>query len=396
MCVMTEKPKVTLASNGRYWQANFYDRLGRRKAKSLGAKSELSRRQALVLCERLAVELTAHPQVADVGRVPSMAEWIETFITLKPDLGERGKQTYRQAADKFMAFVGTATKIDRITSTVAAEWVVSLNAPRKVKQGGHEVERVLSSSTVAHYCRHVRCILNEAVHQGVLTVNPFARIRTQPKKIVRSWHYVNRELFVTILAGCRNDGWRCFLSLQRLGALRKGEALAVRWHMIDWQRRTLTLPESITKTGQERIVPLDPSLHDLLRASRGGRGEADFIVPEAEVDRRSDSNQHSRFRTVLKKAGVRPWEDLFQTLRRNAVQDLRELLKDPWAVTAIAGHSEEVERKYYLGHVRQADMERITGAAKDDGLELVNARWKSLSKEAQAEILAIVRKHVVG
>jgi integrase len=393
---MADKPKVKLASNGAYWQACYYDSLGRRRAKSLGSKSEIGRRQALVLCERLAIELTARPQRADVGRAPSIAEWIETFITLKPDLGERAKHSYRQAAGKFMAFAGTATRIDRITATVAAEWVTTLAAPRVVTVQGKRVERMPSPATIAHYSRHMRCILNEAVHQGVLTVNPFARIRTQPKKIERSWYYVSPELFGTILAACRNDGWRCFLSLQRFGGLRKGESLAVRWGMIDWRQRTLTLPESVTKTGQERLVPLAPALYELLMSCRSGHVETDFIVPTAEVDRRSDSNQHSRFRTVLKKAGVRPWEDLFQTLRRNAVQDLRDLLKDPWAVTAIAGHSEEVERKYYLGRVRQADMDRITGAAKDAELDLVIASWKSLPEQARAEILAVVRKHSAG
>jgi len=93
---------------------------------------------------------------------------------------------------------------------------------------------------------------------------------------------------------------------------------------------------------------------------------------------------------------VEPWEDLFQTLRRNAVQDLRDMLKDPWAVTAIAGHSEEVERKYYLGRVRQADMDRITGADKNSDLDLLVATWKSLSPQARTEILAIVQKPAAG
>ena len=389
---MAGKPKVTLASNGDYWQAFYYDSLGRRKAKSLGAKCEISRRQAMVLCERFAVELTAQPQKADVGRSPSMAEWIETFITLKPDLGERAKKSYRKAADKFMAFAGTTTRIDRITATVAAEWVAALSAPVVVQKHGKEIKRTLSASTVAHYSRHVRCILNEAVHQGMLTANPFARIRTQPKKIERSWHYVDRELFKTILAACKNDGWRCFVALQRLGALRKGESLDVRWYMVDWERRILTLPEVVTKTSKERIVPLDPMLFELLRATKHDREDIDFIVHEHDVDRRSDSNQHSRLRTALKRAGIAPWEDLFQTLRRNAVQDLRDKLKDPWAVTAIAGHSEEVERKYYLGHVRQADLDRITGAAKDADLDELIERWSTLPKAAQNALMELARK----
>ncbi len=393
---MADKPRVTLASNGGYWLAYFYDSLGRRRARSLGSKSEVGRRQALVLCERLAIELAAQPQKADVGRAPTMAEWIQVFITLKPDLGERARRAYRQAAERFMKFSGTTTRIDRITATVAAEWVATLGTPYVVKQDGKELSRTLSPSTVAHYSRHVRCIFNEAVHQGVLAVNPFARIRTQPKKIERSWCYVDRDVFNRILAVCRNDGWRCFVALQRFGALRKGEALDVRWHMIDWERHILTIPEVITKTSQERLVPLDPTLFDLLKAARRDRKDTDFIVHEHDVDRRSDSNQHSRFRTVLKKAGVLPWEDLFQTLRRNAVQDLREALKDPWAVTAIAGHSEEVERKYYLGRVRQADIERITGAAKDAELDLVLARWKSLPRETRERILSLVRTPDAG
>jgi len=393
---MAEKPKVKLSSNGDYWQACYYDSLGRRRARSLGPKSEISRRQALVLCERLAIELITQPLKADVGRAPSMAEWIETFITLKPDLGDRAQQSYRKAADKFMDFIGTTTRIDRITAIVAAEWFASLSAPRTVKVGQKQVERVLSASTVAHYCRHVRCILNEAVHQGVLPVNPFARIRTQPKKIDRGWVYVNREVFASVLAACRNDGWRCFIALQRFAALRKGEALEARWFMIDWQQRTLTLPESMTKTNQERMVPLDPVLFDLLKACRHDRCDTDFIVPGNQVDRRSGSNQHSRLRVALKKAGVQPWEDLFQTLRRNAVQEFRDKLKDPWAVTSIAGHSEEVQRKYYLGRVRQTDMDRITGASKDDGLERIVERWKSLPQEAKDAILAIVNKHADG
>lgn len=96
-------------------------------------------------------------------------------------------------------------------------------------------------------------------------------------------------------------------------------------------------------------------------------------------------------------AGRRVWEDLFQTLRRNAVQDLREALKDPWAVTAIAGHSEEVERKYYLGHVRQADLDRITGTGGDDpqARELMQL-WGKLKTEQRSKLLALLRAATTG
>ncbi len=395
---MADKTAVTLASNGGYWQAFFYDTMGRRKARSLGAKDEISRRQALVLCERLAVELHAQPHRADMSKAPAMSDWLKSFFALKPDLGAKARRAYRIAANKFMEFVGNNTRIDRVTASVAAEWVTLLSTPVVTEKDGVKCEKTLAPATIAHYSRHVRCLFNEAVHQGILLTNPFARVRTQPRKIERSWHYVNRELFTRVLGACRNDGWRCFLALQRLGALRKGESLEAEWRMIDWERRLLTLPESVTKTGQERMVPLDPELYDLLKTVHASRPRTDvLIVPETEVDRASDSNQHSRFRAVLKKAGVAVWEDLFQTLRRNAVQDLREALKDPWAVTAIAGHSEEVERKYYLGHVRQADLDRITGTGGDDprARELMQL-WAKLKTEQRSKLLALLRAATTG
>lgn len=387
---MADKTAVTLSSNGGYWQAFFYDTMGRRKARSLGPKDEISRRQALVLCERLAVELHSQPQRADLGRAPTMSEWVTNFFALKPDLGKKARRAYRIAADRFIAFVGDNTRIDRVTASVAAEWVTILSTPVVTERNGVKKVKTLAPATIANYSRHIRCLFNEAVHQGILLANPFARIRTQPRKVERSWHYVTREQFTCILGACRNDGWRCFLALQRLGALRKGESLEAEWRMIDWKRRVLTLPESVTKTGQERLIPLDPQLHDLLQTVHAARPKADIlIVPTNEVDRASDSNQNSRFRALLKKAGIAPWEDLFQTLRRNAVQDLRDALKDPWAVTAIAGHSEEVERKYYLGHVRQTDLDRVTGQGSSSGLQTVIERWASLTETTKKEIIRL-------
>ncbi len=396
---MNTSHSVTLASNGKYWLARYYDSLGRRRGKVIGSKQHIGKRQALVLCQRLSVELHGNPARADSSRAPTLTKWLESFLALKPELGDRGRRAYVMAAKRFMQFAGEHTRIDRVTPSTAAEWVARLtDRPARIARPVSESSNVtkLSSGTVANYCRHVRCIFNEAVHQGVLMANPFARIRTQPRRIERSWHYVPRELFSRVLDACPNDGWRCFLALQRIGALRKGEALAVTWETVDLGRRLLTLPASITKTDQERIVPLDPELLGLLAAFRPATVAARTpIVPEGAVDRNSDSNQHHRFRTILKRAKVAAWEDLFQTLRRNAVRDLRQKLKDPWAVTAIAGHSEEVERKYYLGRVRQADLDRITGTEGDTRATELLEMWGKLGTDQQSRLLALLRAATV-
>ncbi len=381
---MAKQHPITLASNGAYWQARYYDALGRRRGKVLGAKAALSRRQAQVLCERMAVELQLQPGKAELGQAPTLAVWIERFMASKPDLGAQAKRAYKLAAEKFKAFAGAATRIDRITPAAAGEFVQTLTLP--AKDG-----KVLSPASIANYARHLRCLFNEAVHQRVLLTNPFARIRTQPKAFARHWHYVPRSVLTTILSHCPNHGWRSFLALQRIGALRKGEALQVTWAMVDWARRVLTLPGCIVKTGKERHVPLDPELHDVLKDAYPGPSAIEtLIVPKEDVDRSSDSNQHKRLRTILKRAGVEPWEDLFQTLRRNAVQDLRQTLKDGWVVTSIAGHSEAVQRDYYLGHIRQDDIDRVTGQdSRTVEVQIADA-LHGLSPQEQARLLAQV------
>ncbi len=395
---MVKKHAVSLASNGKYWLARYYDSMGKRKGKLLGPKAKLGRRQALVLCERFAVELHSNPARADLSKAPTISKWIESFFALKPDLGPKARRAYLIAGQKFKSFVGEHTRIDRITPAIAAEWVTRLSEPASTNNANivGKDQKSLSPATVAHYCRHIRCLLNEAVHQGILIANPFARIRTQPRKIERNWHYVPRELFSRILDACPNTGWKCFLALQRMGGLRKGESLATKWGMIDFTRRVLTLPETVTKTGQERIIPLDPELFALLQTVKATRdASVSDVVPTSDVDRSSDSNQHSRFITILKRAKVAPWEDLFQTLRRNAVQDLRETLKDPWAVTAIAGHSEEVERKYYLGRIRQGDLDRITGIGSDKQSAELMDLWARLTPDQQSKLLALLRAATV-
>lgn len=375
---MSRGPKVILSSNNGYWQASYYDSLGRMRKKSLGPKSSLSRRQAQALCERLAVELNLTPSRADVAKAPSLCKWTDSFLALKPDLSEAARRSYRLASTKLGEHIGKDTTLDRVTAMHAAEWVASLS------------NAGLSPASVANYSRHVRCLFNEATRQGLLVTNPFSRVRTQPKRIDREWHYVSRAEFTRILSVSKNSGWSAFLALQRIAGLRRGEALKLEWSMVDFEHRVLRLTGGITKTGRERIVPIDPELFAVLLAARECSDPTiAFVVAPNFVDRKSGSNQHARFETILKKAGIERWEDLFQTLRRNAVQDLRQKLKDPWAVTAIAGHSEEVERKYYLGRVRQDDLDRVTGQGSAGGLQVIVERWATLSEPIRTQIVRL-------
>ena len=372
---------VNLNSNGRYWQAVYRDRAGRRRARSLGSKADVSRRQAKKMCDQLAAELQINPGRRDAGRAPTLAAWTEAFLNQKKNLVADSQRAYRLASRKLREYLGEEIRLDQVTPHDAAQWRASLLG------GG------LSENTVASYCRHVRCIFNGAVNQEIIFRNPLVKVSTQAKTIDRDWHYVDHPTMKVILDACPNHSWASFIALQRFGALRKSESLRIRWAMINWRQRILRLPGDCTKTGKERIIPLGPRLLATLREGREAAAEDEtYVISSREVDKRSTSNQHARFRRILEARGIQPWKDLFQTLRRNAVQDLREKLKDPWAVTAIAGHSEEVERKYYLGHIRSSDIAKISGVGMDRQLDEVKAAWSELSKDQRLRVVRFVRR----
>ena len=58
-------------------------------------------------------------------------------------------------------------------------------------------------------------------------------------------------------------GEKTLIALCRLAGLRRGEALALPWSAIDWEKRWLTV--FATKTGAKRIVPIEPKLHGILK-----------------------------------------------------------------------------------------------------------------------------------
>ena len=95
------------------------------------------------------------------------------------------------------------------------------------------------------------------------------------------------------------------------------------------------------KTDSTRFVPIVPELHAILPdAWEQASAEAKNIVTL------SRNNLHRDFKMIVKRAGVKPWDDLWQTLRRSAETMFAETYpqKD---VSAWIGHSVKVSLEHY-------------------------------------------------
>ncbi len=259
---MARDNTVTLSSNGPYWQARYYDNRGHRRAKNLGPKSKLSKRKAKVLCNRLAAELYVNPGRADVGQASTLDEFLSRHMQIRTDLAEGTRRLHDMTRRYLLEFFGPKIRIDRISRATAAEWRDELALGRLTGAQTRKYRKLKSEATVCGHIRIARSMFSRAVRDDQIMFNPFGRLKGTAPEPRKDWRYVTLQEFERLLSVCPNISWQCFLGLQRLAGLRRGEALAVRWPDIDWDTHRLEVYAQ--KTKKTRFVPIEPRLYKLL------------------------------------------------------------------------------------------------------------------------------------
>lgn len=330
---------VRLKRNGAYWKAAWIDSAGDTREKSLGPRAKISNRQARILCQRLASEMRLNPSRRDAGKAPRLREYLDRYLEHRTDLRPRVWKMHHKTAEYLAGRIGEdgqaiagffdpALRIDRITRADAADWRAWIAA------------KELTEATICNHVRTVKVMFKRAVNEDLIPFNPFDRLKGTAPAPDKDWRYVTRDELQKMLAAAPDRHWRIFLSLQRLAGLRRGEALALQWPHVDWQARRLTV--FAEKTGMKRLVPIEPELYrQLLEAFEAAEPGVEPVAPVSE------NNLHRRMVALIKRAGLAPWPDPFQVLRRNCETDWAQLYPQ-YAVSTWIGHDIAVSAKHYL------------------------------------------------
>ncbi len=96
---MAMNSTVTLSSNGKYWQARYYDSMGVRRTKSLGPKKGLSKWQAKVKCDRLTAQLTLNPGMAYSSQPIKLGDFLARYLNSRTDLRKSTLDLHRLTGD---------------------------------------------------------------------------------------------------------------------------------------------------------------------------------------------------------------------------------------------------------------------------------------------------------
>lgn len=351
--------QATVNKHGKkyiYWVIRWYDAAGKRRGQHLGRADELSKRRAENLRREKESGLRPNPGRRNISRAPTVASFLEFYPAARAtELAPGSLELHRQTGRYMQAFFGSNRRLDEIMRHDARAFKTALSAGNLMHANKRQVNP--GPVTVDLHIRNARTIFNRAVADDLIEYCPFDRLGSPPS-VARDWHYVNAEEFEKLTEAARTMPWRLLLGLGRWAALRRGEALNLRWRNIDWSNNRLLVisqDDWDVKDKDARIVPICPELHELLLTAFDEAEEGEErVIPVGAV---SVKNISRNFSFLCKRAGVDRYAKPLHTLRKSCITDWAKHFS-AHVVKQWAGHSDlNTTDRYYL-QVSEAEYER--------------------------------------
>jgi integrase len=287
----------------RYWFLRWSGSDGRRRKKCLGRVDEISKRQAEKLRQAKQNELEAQPGRRDMTRSPELGPFLERYYaSRKGELRPGTMELHQQTGCYLLGFFGERRRLDSITRADARAFKTALTNGDLARVNKRPRRKPPEPPSVDRHIREARTIFGLAVTDDLLASNPFDKLAGF-KHIDREWHYVDGDQFAKLMSACK-PAWKLMLGLARWAGLRAEEALELPWRMVDLERGRIAIiahDDWQPKDGDVRTVPINPSLHSLLKEARDRDPEGEMVIPRGSI---APSNIWRDFGPLCRRAGV--------------------------------------------------------------------------------------------
>ena len=287
--------------------------------------------------------------------VPLLGAFIDRYIEKrKADTNPGTRINYRQAKGYLVAYFGATRPMDRITQGDAEDFRLDLLTR-------------LADNTVRRVCGRAKQFFRAAIRHKLIAENPFVEMKCSIIENRERDRFITRDEAAKVLEACPDAQWRLLFALSRFGGLRcPSEHLGLRWQDIDWERSRMTVrsPKTARKGKPSRVVPIFPELRPYLEEVwEQAEPGAEYVITRY---RDRESNLRTQLCRIIAKAGMEPWEKLFQNLRATRATELVSQGWPEYKVCAWLGHTEAVAKKHYW-QVTDDDYRQAAGVT-DRGL----------------------------
>lgn len=273
----------------------------------------------------------------DGANVPTLAEFLSTYIATKGDKKPSTLVTYRNVERNLLAFFGEDRRIDAITSADAEDWRSWL-----------VTTETLAENTCRKRSGIAKTMFAKAVRGKLIAENPFDELKVTLVSNQARQQFIDCETIIKVLDKCPDADWRAIFGLCRYGGLRcPSEVLAVRWQDVNFVEGWLLVrsPKTEHHGKAVRRCPLFPELRDILQDAYDQAPDgAEHVVTKY---RTTESNLRTQATKIIERAGATVWPKLFHNLRASRQTELSARFPLP-DVCAWLGNTVAVAAKHYL------------------------------------------------
>jgi integrase len=289
----------------------------------------------------------------------SIKAWFETWLETKAIEAEQSTHDrYKCIVDRFTEFLGE--RANRDLSTLQASDIARFR-DREAK------ERARATANLG--LKVLRVCFGEAVRQGVLTVNPGARV-----KLLKSSKESKRRAFTLseikrILKACGDDEeWRGLVLFGLYLGQRLGDLAKLTWRAVNLESGEVAFTSR--KTGRRIVLPLVQPLQDYLASLPASDDANAYIFPRAASAKRTASLS-GEFREILADTGlVEPHTHESTGKGRSAARELSEVsfhsLRHSSVTMLKASGLSDVFAREIVGHKSEAVSRQYTHLSTDD------------------------------
>jgi integrase len=288
------------------------------------------------------------------------------FNALKADMKESTWTFYGHTRKRLVEYFAgrDLSSISAMDARAFRNWLETESNQRD-KPAEDGTIQPLAANTVRRRVGVCKRIFSQAVDDGLITSNPFAKMPSTVRANKARKEYIPLDTFAKVLAKAPDARWRALMVLARIAGLRiPSEVCGLLWSDVDWKAKRLLVrsPKTEHHEGHEsRVIPLFPAVEAELAALKVN-AEALEVFPTITME----SNLRTTFEKIIKRAKVPQWPKLWQNLRASAATDMARRLPSHIA-TAICGHSIEIAQEHYWT-VAESDFDEILTDGKIGGL----------------------------
>lgn len=347
------------------WYARFYDKWRSPKRKEIPLRTtrkDVARRR-LTKLEKEWEDGIFDPWNPDAGgEVLSLDAGVDRFLESREHLRPDSQKGYTSALK---------TLTNRLPASIMLRDVSSDHLKPIVhdKRISKRTEKRISPSTQAYRYRHLRTFFNWAVELQLLPSSPLDDVPA-PKTGRRVPEHLTLEQAERLLRCINNDVklkrqknqvrgrqvvWLKDLILLAINTgMRIGELCSLRWRDVDLDEGLFNVRNYndgdrdafLTKSGQERPVPISFQAREVLEEIAERRGRSGYVLRGAKGGRLNKQYASKRFKHYVRKAKL-PENITFHSLRHTCASWMVQEGKPLAMVQAILGHSDiQVTQKY--------------------------------------------------